>query len=476
MDRPNRLLGGALLLTLVNLLLRMIGTGFQVWLSGRIGAAGLGLLQLVLSVNMLAATLGAAGGRTTAMYLTAEALGRGRKNDADRLLSGCFVYSSLCAGTVSLGLFLLAPRIAADWIGTTEALGALRTWASFLPVVCLTGVMTGYFTAANRIATLAAVEVGEQLLSIAVTALGLSFASGRADSCRAVVLGSCVGSVCTLLILLLLYSRRAGDGDSRIPVMGPILRCAAPLAVAEDLRAGISSIENLMVPRRLALYSGVGDPLAAFGRVSGMVFPVLMLPSAILSSLSEVLIPELARCAAVGSRNRIRYLVRRNLRAALVYGLVCGGLLYLLAEELCRWLYPGQELTPLLRRFALLVPMLYCDLLADAMTKGLGQQAACARYSILSNIADISLMYFLLPRFGIDGYFVSFALTHALNFALSLRKVLQIGGVRLRGFFPFLAPAAAVLLASYAGAWLFWGCFSDFASTLASLERGTSAG
>ena len=139
MDRPNRLLGGALLLTLVNLLLRMIGTGFQVWLSGRIGAAGLGLLQLVLSVNMLAATLGAAGGRTTAMYLTAEALGRGRKNDADRLLSGCFVYSSLCAGTVSLGLFLLAPRIAADWIGTPEALGALRTWASFLPVVCLTG-------------------------------------------------------------------------------------------------------------------------------------------------------------------------------------------------------------------------------------------------------------------------------------------------------------------------------------------------
>ena len=64
-----------------------------------------------------------------------------------------------------------------------------------------------------------------------------------------------------------------------------------------------------------------------------------------------------------------------------------------------------------MKAFALLVPMLYCDLLADAMTKGLGQQTACARYSILSNVADISLMYFLLPRFGIDGYFLSFALT-----------------------------------------------------------------
>ncbi len=443
MKMGNPLLRGALLLTLVNLTLRFAGTGFQVWLSGQIGAAGLGLLQLVLSVNALALTLGAAGGRTTAMYLTAEALGQGRKNDADRLLTGCFGYSILCSGVVGAGLFALAPRIAVHWIGTREAIGALRTWASFLPVVCLTGVMTGYFTAANRIGTLAAVEVGEQAVSIAVTAFSLSLAQNRADSCRAVVLGSSTASVLTLLVLLLLYSRQAGNGTSRIRVWGPILRCATPLAAAEDLRSGVSALENLMVPRRLSLYGGLGDPLAAFGRISGMVFPLMMLPSAILSSLAEVLIPELARCAAVGSRNRIRYLIRRNLRTALIYGLICGGVLFLLSDPLCRRLYPGEDIAPLLRRFALLVPMLYCDLLADAMTKGLGQQAACARYSILSNLADIALMYFLLPRFGIDGYFLSFTLTHALNFALSLRKVLQIGDVRPGGRFALLAPAAA---------------------------------
>ena len=440
------LLRGALMLTGVNLLLRFGGTAFQVWLSGRIGAAGIGLLQLVLSVNMLALTLGAAGGRTTAMYLTAEALGQGRKGDADRILSGCFVYSILCAGSVSCGLFVFAPALAEGWIGTVDALSALRTWASFLPVICLTGVMTGYFTAANRIGTLAAVEVAEQLFSIGVTAVCLHFIDpgDRAASCRSVVLGSCLGAVLTIGCLMLLYARDAADAESRIRVAQPILRCALPLAVADDLKAGISAVENLMVPRRLALFAGVGDPLAAFGRVSGMVFPVMMFPAAILSSLAEVLIPELARCAAVGSRNRIRYLVRRNLRAALVYGLCCGGLLYLLAEPLCARLYPGENIADLLRRFAVLVPMLYCDLIADAMTKGLGQQAACARYSVISNVLDVGLMYFLLPRFGIDGYFVSFALTHAVNFGLSLRKVLQIGCVRLSGAFPALSIAAAV--------------------------------
>ena len=455
MTKGRSLLRGALMLTCVNLLLRFGGTAFQVWLSGRIGAAGIGLLQLVLSVNMLALTLGAAGGRTTAMYLCAEALGQGRRADADRILSGCFVYSILCAGAVSGGLFAVAPRLALGWIGTADALPALCTWASFLPVVCLTGVMTGYFTAANRIGTLAAVEVAEQLCAIGITAvcLNLTGSGDRAASCRAVVLGSCLGAVLTLACLMILYARSAGEGESRISVTKPILRCALPLAVADDLKAGVSAVENLMVPRRLALFSGVGDPLAAFGRVSGMVCPVMMFPAAILSALAEVLIPELARCAAVGSRNRIRYLVRRNLRAALVYGLCCGGLLYLLSDSLCARLYPGENIAPLLRRFAVLVPMLYCDLLADAMTKGLGQQAACARYSIISNVLDVGLMYFLLPRFGIEGYFVSFALTHAVNFGLSLRKVLSIGGVRVGMSFSVWSAAAAV------AAILGGGCF-----------------
>ena len=47
-----------LLLTGVNLLLRLVATSFQVYISGRIGATGVGLLQLVLSVAMLAETGG----------------------------------------------------------------------------------------------------------------------------------------------------------------------------------------------------------------------------------------------------------------------------------------------------------------------------------------------------------------------------------------------------------------------------------
>ena len=148
----------ALLLTGVNLLLRLVGTSFQVYISGRIGAAGVGLLQLTMSVGSLAMVTGIAGVRTAAMYLTAEELGKKRPGNVTWVLSGCFVYSILCSTAVAAALYFLAPTLAENWIGDLRTVNSLRLFAAFLPVSCLCGVMTGYFTAANRIGTLAAVE------------------------------------------------------------------------------------------------------------------------------------------------------------------------------------------------------------------------------------------------------------------------------------------------------------------------------
>ncbi|MGM9618503.1 MAG: polysaccharide biosynthesis C-terminal domain-containing protein [Oscillospiraceae bacterium] len=442
----------ALLLTGVNLLLRLATTSFQVYISGRIGAAGVGLLQLVMSVSMLARTAGIAGIRTTAMYLAAEELGRRRSGAIRRILSGCFLYSIMCSGAVSLLLYFGAPFLAERWIGDLRTVASLRLFACFLPVTCLGGVMTGYFTAANRIATLSAVEIAEQLCSMAVTLTALSCWAGGdpARACEAVILGGGAGAYLTLFSLLFLRRRERAVPAQRTKVARRLLRIAVPLALADDLKAGLSTAENLIVPQRLALYTAVAEPLAAFGIVSGMVFPILMFPSAILFALSELLIPELARCAAAGSARRIRYLTRRSLRVSMLYGLCCGGLLFLFADPLCEMLYHSGEAGSCLRRFAFLAPMLYCDIVTDAATKGLGQQQYCVLYNILTSALDIALLYLLLPVWGMEGYFFSFLLTHLLNFLLSIRRLLRVTGLSLPLRVPLLAMAAALLAVSAA--------------------------
>ena len=443
------------MLTGVNLLLRFAGTTFQVYLSGRIGAAGIGLLQLTMSVGSLAMVAGMGGIRTATMYLTAEQLGRGKGQNVTWVLSGCFLYSILFSGTVSAALYHFAPWVAEHWVGDLRTIPSLRLFAAFLPVVCLCGVMTGYFTAAQRIGTLSAVEVAEQAVSMAMTmALLILWAGSDAGrACMSVVLGSAIGSILTLLCLVLLrLAERPGSGP-RIPVRRSLFDTALPLALADNLRTGITTVENLMVPKRLALCAAVSDPLAAFGMVSGMVFPVIMFPAAILFGLNELLIPELARCRAGERTGRIHYLVRRSLRFALVYGLIFGGLLYLLAEPLCLRLYGSTEAVKSLALYGLLVPMLYCDAVTDAMTKGLGQQKICVRYNIITNIMDVAFLYILLPKYGMKGYFVSFFITHLVNFLLSLGRLLKITGQRIPFHIPALA-ASSCMVSIYAASFV----------------------
>jgi len=398
----------------------------------------------------MAMTLGIAGIRTATMYLNAEELGKKQPENVGHVLSGCFVYSIICSGCVALALYAGAPFFAQHWIGDPGTIRPIRVYAAFLPANCLCGVMTGYFTAANRIGTLAAVEVAEQLLSMAITMSLLVLWAGKdpVRACQAIILGNGLSICLTLICLVILRWLQRSPTGPKIPVRSRLLSTAVPLALADDLKAGISTTENLMVPKRLALYAGTADPLAAFGTVCGMVFPVLMFPAAILYGLAELLIPELARCAAAGSKRRIQYLSRRSFRVALIYGCCFGALEFLLAKDLCLKLYNDPEIGNVLRLYALLIPMLYCDAITDAMIKGLGQQKASVRYNILTSGLDVLFLFILLPRYGMNGYFFSFLVTHLLNFFLSIGRLIKIVGSVAKISFPVLTLGAGCVAIS----------------------------
>lgn len=443
MQRKLPIFQSAMLLTGVNLILRGAGTAFQIFLSRQIGAEGIGLLQLILSVGALALVAGMAGVRTASMYLSAEELGTGRKANVPWILQGCIGYSLMCSLCFAVALYVLSPLAAEKWIGNPLVVPALRLYSAFLPVICIGGVLSGYFTAERRILFLSAVEIGEQVVSIGVTILCiLHYARGDAlRSCMSVIIGNGTGAVFCLVCLWVAKIAEKIPFGNAIPVRKRILHAAVPLAVGDLLRAGISSTENLMVPKRLALHTKTMNPLAAFGMMSGMVFPIIMFPACFLFGLCEILIPEIAACKASGEGKRISYLIRRSLWASLIFGSIVSGLLLISAESLCLRFYGKGDAVRLIRLYAPLIPMLYCDLVTDACTKGLGQQKVCVRYNITTNALDVCLLFFLLPKYGLRGYFWSFLITHGLNFFLSLRRLLYITREKLCWYKPFITLA-----------------------------------
>ncbi|MBO2526793.1 MAG: hypothetical protein CW335_01230 [Clostridiales bacterium] len=430
MAKQSSILGGALLLTTVNLLLRLISIGFNVFLTDRIGAAGLGLLQLISTVGVFAMLAGTGGIRVASMCLAAEEFGHRRPGGVRLAMAACLRWGLAVSGAAGAILFFLSAPIAEILLRDTRAALSLRVMGLFLPFSCLCGIMTGYFTACSRIRQMVGIEIAERLLSVLLTTLLLLFwASGDlARSCCAIILGSSLGSAFDFFLLFLIYRRQTRS----VPISGKrsdmrkrLVKLCVPLAMNDILRAGLNTAEQLLIPFGLARYGGgTEQAMADYGTIHAMVFPVLMFPAAVLYSVSDLLVPELSRSRAMGCSLRIIDLTDKCLRMTALFASAIAGFFFLNADALGQAIYASTDAGYYLRCFSPAVLMLYLDAITDGMLKGLAEQVSCVRYNTITSLLDVILLFLLLPRWGIVGYLFSFAVTHAINLFLSLRRLL----------------------------------------------------
>lgn len=109
MHTHRRLIVNTALMTGSSIVMRCIALVFQAWLVGHIGAAGIGLYQLVLSVSVLFATFAISGIRFAATRLISEEMGLERGAGVTGAMRRCASRASACR----------ASRSRQSWTGTS---------------------------------------------------------------------------------------------------------------------------------------------------------------------------------------------------------------------------------------------------------------------------------------------------------------------------------------------------------------------
>lgn len=480
MARRRSIFYDALLLTGANLMMRGVSMAFQVYLVGRIGAGGIGLLTLINTVGMLAATLGGAGSRVAATCLVAEEYGFRRMDGVRRAMRICLWYALLVSAVCGAGTAAAADWLAVRWLGDLRTADSLRILGWTLPLTCLWGVFSGYFTATDRVGRLVAIQFADRLVDIAATAALLHFFAG-ADvqrGCASIVGGSAVGTAVSVCVLYLLYRRdgqQACEAPQAQPMLRRLLQLTLPLSLSDNLRAGLNALEHFLIPWGLRQSGASGESaIASYGVIHGMVFPVLMFPACVLYAVADLLVPELSHRRATGDSKRIQHVVRQCLHWGLIFSAAVAGVLWLSAGPLTNRLYHNADAGTYLRLFAPLIFMLYMDAIVDGMLKGLLQQVHSARYNMVTSVMDVAFLYILLPQVGLDGYFLTFTVTHAVNFYLSIRRLIRVTDYRPDVGF-ILRLALAALLAAWGAMQLSYGTAAAYLLLLALLLRLTGA-
>ncbi|MHC1694189.1 MAG: polysaccharide biosynthesis C-terminal domain-containing protein [Eubacteriales bacterium] len=458
MKRIRLLLVNLIILTSTSILLRTIGLSFNVYISGKLGAAGMGLFQLISSMYYMFLTFALSGVRLGVTRLVAEEVGLGRNRGALRALKLSLTYALIFSTTACAALFFSAQPVGTGLLGDYRTVLSLRVLALTMPPLALSSVLCGYFSAVRSVIQPSAVHITEQLVKIGacVGFLSVLLPMGLEYACAAVALGMLVGEIISLILLALtgrihttrLSKNRLGllspppfdpdaviQTDKKIPegkLLRRLLHIAVPVALSAYVTSAMRTVQQLLIPYGFKKSGATGEAaLATYGTIQGMVFPLLMFPSVLLDAVAEIIVPELAECRARGDDKRLSYMVTRVFNLGLLCS-VCVTFIFLrFSDSLGTQIYDSADASRYIRLLAPIIPIMYLDSIVDAMLKGVGQQVRSMRYNIAESVIGAGLLFLLLPRFAVNGYIFVLYFSRMFNFVLSAARLTKTAGLRV---------------------------------------------
>lgn len=429
-----------LVLTVTALLLRSIGIVFKVWLTAKIGAEGIGLYQVIFSVYVLAATFATSGICTAVTRMVTERLAAGDIKGSSNILKISIWLSLFLAAATMIVILSFSKFIAVTLVGDARAEPAIRILCFSLPFMGVSSCLRGYFLARRRSVPNSLGQIIEQVVRIAVTVLfiGRYAQHGIGAAAAAVMCGDCAAELVFTLFIYLWYrlDRRGQTQRAAVPyrkrkALKEILRISTPISAGRYLHTALRTIENIITPGCFSAYTGSRNKaLEQFGMVKGMALPLLMFPASLLTAVSTLLVPEITEAAAQKNKHTVCRAVEKVFTVTALSSFFIIAVFFCCSGQIGRLVYKSNEVGWLLRVLSPLIPFMYVDLIADGILKGLDQQKVLFRNCVTDSAIRILLVWLLVPKMGMQGFFVVMIFSNLFTAGLAIVRVVRITGVK----------------------------------------------
>lgn len=458
-------------LTLSGFLMRTIAVSFNVYLTNRIGTAGIGLFQLIMSVYALAVTFASSGIRLGATRLVTDSLCL-KEASASKVIRLCIKYSLITGCAVAGALFILSGIISKKWIMDERAEYSLKILALSLPPVAVSAALNGYFTARKTLVKYSIVQLIEQLCRIGATVFGLAAAAGNGLSalCGAIAVGTTVSEFisCALSCTLYLIDKKEKNSFTERGLLKRLMHISVPDAVGSGMRSVLLTVEHLLIPVGFRKSGqNTEEALSTYGTVHGMALPVILYPAAVLTALSGLLVPELSGFLAMGQKEKINRVSNECLKLTAMFAFGTGIFMFFFADKTALAVYGDTESAFYIKLLSILLPIMYLDTVTDGLLKGLDQQLASMKYNIIDSGLCVVLVYFLLPQFAVKGYIFILFLSEIINFAFSFNRLTKTAEIKINLFTDIGKPLLAALGTGSVLNMITYFAFTDISSKLA---------
>ena len=434
---PNLVLS-TIILFISNLIVRLLGFLYKIFLSRVMGDVGLGIYHMIFNFLMICIALTTTGIPTALSCLVAKKNALNSKKDANIF----FISTLYVAFFISLFISLIV-SVCSNYLSLrllkNESLNLfVLSICPAIVLITISNVFRGYFYGIKKVMVPAIGQVIEQLTRILFVFLLSMYISDKAMICYVTLIGISMGEAINVLYMsICLYKESSLYNTFTIRLRDfyyssiETLKMALPITCNRMSSVILQSVSSMIVPSRLVL-SGISydQSIGVYGIICGMVMPFVYLPFTIGSALVVNLIPSISQEIALNKYKKVRMKINYSLVLTIGVGLISSIFFYFSGEELCILVFNNKLAGQYLKAMSLAPLFLCLNQTLSSILHAIRKEIIASINTISTMVIQVIALYFLLPLPHLHIYAYIYTVTATSILTTILHSIILVKALK----------------------------------------------
>ncbi len=416
----NKIYATTSIVTALSVAERSLGFLYRIVLSRLIGAEGLGLYQVSVSLFSLFLTIGTGGIPITVSRMISKSKAENQPLGERRAVSaGLFL--SLCLTLPFCLFFGLFGNKIPFLFSDERSFRVFRILLIGLVFSSVYAVLRGSCWGNKRFLLPSVLEIAEEAVMVIagiVLLRNVSSPVGGAEKAAWAVVISYLFSFTASVVAFFVCGGKLAKPNAALK---PLFRSAMPITSVRASGSLVTSAVAVLLPVMLVRAGfSESEALQMFGIVSGMVLPILFIPSTIIGSLALVLVPELSEDFYRKNRERLQKNIRRGLKFSLLVACALLPFFYALGSDVGRIAYSNAQAGAMIAKSGLILLPMSLTMISTSALNAMGFEKQTFVFYFVGAAALFVCILFLPAICGVYAYVIGLGASYTLTAACNL--------------------------------------------------------
>ena len=409
---------------------------YRIILTRSIGAEGLGIYQICLTVFAVFLTVASSGVPVTVSRLMAKSRATGDIHGRHSAVTAGVLCTLML--TIPIALILFFGRNVFGFLFSDSRCADI--FIILLPGLVLTSVyavIRGSFWGSKQFLAYSVIELLEDAVMVGV---GIALIFGCKDpvyGAKMAVIAVLVSYVFSFLVSLSWYFKKGGRFVSPKKQLRPLISSSAPITAMRTSTSLLNSAVAVILPALLINLCGYtnSEAIALYGVAMGMAVPMLFIPNTLIGSIAVVVAPELSENYYKNKTTAVKHDVEKTVKAAIFIATLLMPIMFVLGKAISILLYDNELCGEIVMISAFIMLPMCITMITNTVLNSMNCEKRTLIYFCIGAILMLASIAGLTKFLGIYSYIVGLALAQLVTAALNLRllkKKCEIGRASCR--------------------------------------------